>query len=188
MNCCIDVLSEDIIENRLKLIGDIVGYKAAFIIVKDRTFSRYNLKPHYCLKPVIVKLQIPKGVYATPGQIDALTEFGEYPYRKRRCSNAIVQEILSSDMKYQYKRAIGHSYYDNDFIYRIGEVVEPKNGFDFNPAKTCCSGIHFFNSIEEAQRFNRDNWIFVEMAQTRLARYYEQDLKSKKAWYNSDGK
>ena len=166
----------------LKLEEDIIGYKAAFIIVKDK-----DLPTYYWTKPVIIKLKIPKGAYATPGYFNpfsAFTSFQSYPYRKRRCSMAIVQEIWSYKMKYQYKKAIGHSVWDVDFVYSVGSVVDPKNGFSFNVDEPCASGIHFFDTIEEVQHYISDHYVGLCQMQSILKCLYEKDKQLRKEPYN----
>lgn len=46
-------------------------------------------------------------------------------------------------------------YIDNEslFEYREGETVEPREPFDSNPETVCGSGIHFFETREEAERW-----------------------------------
>ena len=39
----------------------------------------------------------------------------------------------------------------NSLIYRVGQMVEPANGFDENRWKTCGAGIHFYLTREEAE-------------------------------------
>lgn len=66
--------------------------------------------------------------------------------RKCRCSKAKVLSITDINGG-NYKEAT--SYYDDKFIYRVGEIVEVDN-FDENRWKTCATGIHFFVTREEA--------------------------------------
>ena len=66
--------------------------------------------------------------------------------RKCRCSKAKVLSITDINGG-NYKEAT--SYYDDKFIYRVGEIVEVDN-FDENRWKTCATGIHFFITREEA--------------------------------------
>lgn len=67
--------------------------------------------------------------------------------RKCRANKAKVISITSIDGETSYETA--YSYYDNDFIYRVGEYVEVKN-FDENRFNECAPGIHFFITCQEA--------------------------------------
>lgn len=43
--------------------------------------------------------------------------------------------------------------YDPDFIYRLGEIVKPREKFCEDWTLECASGIHFFVTKEEAIEF-----------------------------------
>jgi hypothetical protein len=45
-----------------------------------------------------------------------------------------------------------HSYYDSEFIYKVGELVTVDN-FCEDRWKECAPGIHFFITPEEAARY-----------------------------------
>lgn len=68
--------------------------------------------------------------------------------RKCRCSKAKVLSITNLDGSESGLTEVA-SYYDEGFIYRIGEVVEVPD-FDENRWEECAAGIHFFITREEA--------------------------------------
>lgn len=102
------------------------GYKKAMDILSE--------------DPVIVELYIPS---------DALRSSAGG--RKCRCNKAIVLSITDIHKKFYYKEA--HSLHDHDFIYRVGETVEPTKDFDLNRWNECSSGIHFFLNRQEAVNY-----------------------------------
>ena len=79
---------------------------------------------------IICKLEIPKNAKRVGG----LTG------RKCRAEFAIVLD------------GEGVSKYDKDFNYKIGQTVKPDK-FDPNPLIECSSGIHFFITKEEAEKY-----------------------------------
>lgn len=93
--------------------------------------------------PVIVELYIPP---------DALRSSAGG--RKCRCNKAIVLSITDIYKKLYYGEA--RSKYNYNFIYRVGETVEPIKDFDLNRWNECSSGIHFFLNRQEAVNYN---WI-----------------------------
>lgn len=68
--------------------------------------------------------------------------------RKCRCDKATVLAIESIDGSIQYKDA--RSCHDPHFIYRVGDIVEPKEPFCEDRWAECASGIHFFINKQEA--------------------------------------
>jgi hypothetical protein len=68
--------------------------------------------------------------------------------RKARCSRAKVLAIWDSQGK-AISEAV--SQFDRTFVYRVGEIVEPKNGWDEDRWNTCGAGIHFYITREEAK-------------------------------------
>ena len=70
--------------------------------------------------------------------------------RKCRCSKAKVLAIETLDGK-SGPNEIASSRDDN-FIYRVGEIVEVKD-FDTNRWEECSTGIHFFITRDEAVRY-----------------------------------
>ena len=70
--------------------------------------------------------------------------------RKCRCSKAKCLAIFDRD-----GNAISEatSEYDASFVYRVGKVVKPSNGFDEDRWNTCGAGIHFFLTRLEAEAY-----------------------------------
>jgi len=91
-----------------------------------------------CVDGRILKLLIPKDAKRSHA-------FG----RKCRAEYAEVLEITKG--KRQYKTAI--STLEKDFIYKVGETVRPIQPFDENWQEECASGIHFFITKIEAERY-----------------------------------
>ena len=69
--------------------------------------------------------------------------------RKCRSNKAIVKAIENLDGTIAEGVTEVRSYYDENFVYRIGETVEVKN-FDGDRNKVCAPGIHHFINREEA--------------------------------------
>ena len=67
-------------------------------------------------------------------------------------SSAKVLSITTLDGKDDGMRAIS-SNYDEDFVYRVGEIVRVDN-FDDNRWRECSRGIHFFITRDEAVRYS----------------------------------
>lgn len=72
--------------------------------------------------------------------------------RKCRCSSAKVLSITTLDGQDDGTRAIS-SNYDNDFVYRVGEIIRVDD-FDDNRWNECSRGIHFFVTRDEAVRYS----------------------------------
>ena len=70
---------------------------------------------------------------------------------KCRCSKAIVLEIQEYDGTHSTVNEVA-SDYKEDFIYKIGEVVEVSD-FNENRWNECSRGIHFFISREMAVKY-----------------------------------
>lgn len=70
--------------------------------------------------------------------------------RKCRCSKAKVLAIETLDGKSGPNQVA--STFDENFIYRVGEIVEVKD-FDVNRWEECSTGIHFFITRDEAVRY-----------------------------------
>lgn len=71
--------------------------------------------------------------------------------RKCRCSKAKVLSITNLDGSESGLTEVA-SYYDENFIYRVGETVEVPD-FDENRWNECAAGIHFFITREEAVKY-----------------------------------
>lgn len=109
--------------------GSFIGWKKACIIP---TFEDDldNIE-------VIVKLQITEDAKRTSSNT-----------RKCRCSKAIVldiQDLKGNTLNVSHASSI----YDNDFIYKVGEIIEVDD-FDDNRWNECSKGIHFFINRNEA--------------------------------------
>ena len=69
---------------------------------------------------------------------------------KCRCNKARVLEITDIETGKSVDSA--YSDYDNDFIYKVGEVVYVDN-FDNDRWNECSNGIHFFLNKENAIKY-----------------------------------
>ena len=67
--------------------------------------------------------------------------------RKCRCSKAKVLSITNFENTEGFSEVVSN--YDNNFVYRVGEVVEVKD-FDDDRWDGCSKGIHFFITRDEA--------------------------------------
>lgn len=105
--------------------GSFIGFKKAYINTT----------------PVIVKLQITE---------DSLRSSSTS--RKCRCSKAKVLSISYLDGIECPEDTIALSQHDNNFIYKIGEILEIKD-FEKDRWKECAAGIHFFITREEAVNY-----------------------------------
>lgn len=105
--------------------GSFIGFKKAYINTT----------------PVIVKLQITE---------DSLRSSSTS--RKCRCSKAKVLSISYLDGTECPEETIACSQHDNNFVYKIGEILEIKD-FNKDRWKECASGIHFFITREEAVNY-----------------------------------
>ena len=71
--------------------------------------------------------------------------------RKCRVSKAEVLSIKSIDGKKDFEKALAQ--YDNSFVYEVGQIVEPKNGFGEDRWVECDAGIHCFITRREAELY-----------------------------------
>ena len=69
--------------------------------------------------------------------------------RKCRAEFAKVLEIWNGNESVEE----GESQYDTTFIYKVGEIVKPTIPFDENRWEECSTGIHFFITKIEAERY-----------------------------------
>lgn len=88
----------------------------------------------------IVKLEIPADARRISGT-----------GRKCRCDKAKVLGIYDKNRNLLSITETS-SYFDNNFIYRVGEMVEEPDYCE-NRWKTCSSGIHFFINFQEAVEY-----------------------------------
>ena len=93
-----------------------------------------------CRDGLIVELEIPE---------DALRSSATT--RKCRCSKAKVLSITNLDGS-KSKCTEATSKRDSSFVYKVGETVEVTN-FDPNRWNECSTGIHFFVTREEAEKY-----------------------------------
>ena len=93
-----------------------------------------------CRDDLIVELEIPE---------DALRSSATT--RKCRCSKAKVLSITNLDGS-KSKCTEATSKRDSSFVYKVGETVEVTN-FDPNRWNECSTGIHFFVTREEAEKY-----------------------------------
>ena len=125
--------------------GSFIGFKKAYIntMPNKPIFipSRGNNKTDFPVLPVIVKLQITE---------DSLRSSSTS--RKCRCSKAKVLSISYLDGTECSQDTIAFSGYNNDFVYKVGEILEIKD-FNKDRWKECASGIHFFITREEAVNY-----------------------------------
>ena len=105
--------------------GSFIGFKKAYINTT----------------PVIVKLQITE---------DSLRSSSTS--RKCRCSKAKVLSISYLNGTECPEGTMACSQYDNDFIYKIGEILEVED-FEKDRWEECAKGIHFFITREEAVNY-----------------------------------
>ena len=70
--------------------------------------------------------------------------------RKCRCSKAKVLSITNINNTKEYDKVI--SEYDNNFIYKVGEIIEVED-FDEDRWNECSTGIHFFITRYEAVNY-----------------------------------
>ena len=135
------------------------GYKAAFIVSK---------KSPYLIVPVIVKLKINKGTRVREPFI------GSKYYTKKRCSVAHVVGVSFMNGK-KVEDSVVRSFYDYDFIYRIGDTLKPlKTEFCTDPDLECASGIHFFDTAKEARRYVRYDMPHMVVMNINLAINFEK--------------
>lgn len=86
-----------------------------------------------CRDGVVVKLRIP-----------ANAKRSSATSRKCRASRARVLEVIGDEK--------GRSIYDPDFVYEVGKTVTVAD-FDTDRWNECSSGIHFFLTRDEAERY-----------------------------------
>lgn len=90
---------------------------------------------------LIIKLLIPEDAKRTSSTS-----------RKCRCDKAEVLAIENLDGT-PSDRTETYSSHDEEFIYRVGEIVTPKEDFYDDRFRECASGIHFFISRQEAVEY-----------------------------------
>lgn len=119
--------------------GEFVAWKVVCATTGD-----VDDRLHYV--PVLVKLMIPADAKRTSG-------FG----RKCRASKAEVLGFYDLDgHMFNRNSCYGiHSYFDWDFNYEVGKIVEPEEAFNEDRWSECASGIHFFMNRREAIEYSK---------------------------------
>ena len=118
--------------------ADLSGAKIDWPLVCPEKGSFIGYKK--CRGSLIVELEIPE---------DALRSSATT--RKCRCSKAKVLSITSLDgSKPECTEATSKR--DPSFVYKVGEFVEVPD-FDTNRFNECSTGIHFFVTREEAEKY-----------------------------------
>lgn len=108
--------------------GSFIGFKKAF------TFPN--------MQPCIVELEIP-----------ADAKRSNATGRKCRASKAKVISITREDGNPIEDGFEAYSSHDVNFIYKVGNTVEPTEPFDEDRWHECAPGIHFFITREEAVNY-----------------------------------
>ncbi|AQN68143.1 hypothetical protein [Saudi moumouvirus] len=123
----------------------IIGYKKV-----DRCPNKYYKKGIYHRKysDIILELEIPAGArIIRSNQSKDIDEL--------RCDKAIIREVITTKPYKNFKKNkhIYFSHYDNNFIYRIGQIIEP-HLFNDNINENNVSGIHFYKNFRDAMICN----------------------------------
>ncbi|AGF85500.1 hypothetical protein QJ854_gp282 [Moumouvirus goulette] len=123
----------------------IIGYKRV-----NRCPNKFY-KKGICRKlysDIILELEIPAGA--------RIIRSNESKYiDELRCDKVIVKEIITTKPYKNFKKD-KHTYfshYDNNFIYKIGEIIEPIS-FSVNINENNVEGIHFYKKYEDAMICN----------------------------------
>lgn len=106
--------------------GSFIGFKKAYI-------------DPIGYQPVIVKLLVLEDAKRSSGT-----------GRKCRCSKAKILDI--QDLDGNSIGVVAYSKFDNEFVYKIGEIIEVGN-FDENRFNECAPGIHFFVNRMDAVNY-----------------------------------
>ncbi len=102
-------------------------------------------------------------------------------YAKFRCDRARVIDIVN--VKTGEKMVYDASIWNKDFKYKLGKMVIIVN-YDFNMAKVCASGIHYFKTKEATLSwFYRQNDNFPDGKWTC---WYENGQKQSEGTYKDD--
>ena len=111
--------------------GSFIGFKKADGIINDDYET-----------DVIVKLQITEDAKRS----SATT-------RKCRCSKAVVLGFYDIDHNRLPDDIMVESKYASSFMYKVGEIIEPREPYEENRWIECASGIHFFMTFDEAVNY-----------------------------------
>lgn len=115
--------------------GAFVAWKAGFLL-HHKSITSFGLET---TEPALIKLLIPADAKRS-------SSFG----RKCRASKAKVLDIYHLNGSKCLEGAVVQSAWDSDFLYHVGDVVEPEEPFDEDRWVECSSGIHFFMNRQEA--------------------------------------
>ena len=142
--------------------------------------SRFKDRCIYSWMYAVIKLGIPKKANIVTPEFQT----NECDYIKCRCDSAkfikvekiFLKTILKSTFlatggddicyydvtkyikkKYNIKDFHYLSLYDHFFAYNFGKYVAPEKKINLNPHEKCGSGIHFVNSITDAENFLKIN-------------------------------
>lgn len=124
------------------------------IIAYKKIKCTYQDKNHYF---AIAELEIPISSIIIKPLILYPTDyfFINKHIGKLRTNKAIVKNIYSlSNNILNLSNTIYYSLYDNNYTYAIGDEKIPRNFFDDNVYTQCASGIHFFLTKHEAEKYN----------------------------------
>jgi hypothetical protein len=127
----------------------IIGYKK----VRYRTLSSLTIIPYYIQNYAIVELEIPIGakIVRPFSRYDSYEQIHN-PSHKLRTDKAIVTNIYWSDLTEISDPCEFYSYFDERFKYVKGREHVP-NYFNDDVTQELCSGIHFFQTLGEAQDY-----------------------------------
>lgn len=126
-----------------------IGYKK----VKYRTLSKWTIVPYYMQNYAIVKLEIPPDSrIVRPYTRYDHTEPLNRPSKKLRTNKAIVVNVYWSDLTEITDSCEFYSYFDEKFKYVKGLEHYP-NYFNDDVTQELVRGIHFFQTLKEAQDY-----------------------------------
>ena len=125
--------------------GSFIGWKKAKLLFLNESLNdsvEFKIPGTFASLPFncLVKLKIPEDAKRLSAGND----------RKCRCNKAIVLDIQRMDGTSYPADTIAMSYFDQSFIYKVGETVTPVKPFDDNRWNDCSSGIHFYINRQDA--------------------------------------
>lgn len=138
------------------IMGDTIIFKA---------FNKYNTPPEKGSYTGFKVAELQKGKYVIVElKITKDSKRSSAASRKCRASKAKVKAFydLETKFKFEDQKAIAHSIYDENFEYKVGEVVEVKD-FDENRWNECTRGIHHFLSFDEAVEYSKTQVIMSNL-------------------------
>ena len=104
-------------------------------------------------RPVVLKLRIDGAVVKCAGsnkmRTNGATVLGAWTVKEViKLDKDEWRRLLNKKIKNTKKRF--YSIHDLTFLYRVGDVVRPNNGFNTNIYEVCGAGIHFYLTKKEA--------------------------------------